>query len=114
MDQSTAEHYDKIRLELRRGAISLALLAALREPQYGYSLRKRLVEAGLDVDEGTLYPLLRRLEGQGLLHSQWREMQPRPRRYYHLNANGKKVLAELGRDWKALDMTLNTLLEIQS
>ena len=114
MDQSTAEHYDKIRLELRRGAISLALLAALREPQYGYSLRKRLVEAGLDVDEGTLYPLLRRLEGQGLLHSQWREMQPRPRRYYHLNANGKKVLAELGRDWKALDMTLNTLLEPQS
>jgi PadR family transcriptional regulator, regulatory protein PadR len=111
MTKQTDEQYEKIRLELRRGALSIAVLASLHEPQYGYSVRKRLADAGLEIDEGTLYPLLRRLEDQGLLLSEWREADSRQRRYYRLDKAGRSVLAELRREWKSLDSTLAILLE---
>src|SRR5271170_3102921 len=87
--------FENLRLELRRGCLTLAVLAQLRSERYGYTLRKALEEAGLDIDEGTLYPLLRRLESQGLLHSEWREENKRRKRFYRLSPAGKLILEQL-------------------
>ena len=83
--------FENLRLELRRGCLIVAVLAALRTEQYGYTLRKLLGEQGLNVDEGTLYPLLRRLETQGLLVSEWREEGKRNKRFYRLSADGMQA-----------------------
>ena len=88
-------------VELRRGVLVLAVLSQLRQRQYGYSLRQALAEGGMPVEEGTLYPLLRRLESQGLLASEWDTATAPPRRYYRLNAEGKRALAELADAWRA-------------
>jgi DNA-binding PadR family transcriptional regulator len=88
-------------VELRRGALVLAVLSQLRQRQYGYSLRQALAEGGMPIEEGTLYPLLRRLEAQGLLASEWDIGTAPPRRYYRLNAEGKRALAELTEAWRA-------------
>jgi PadR family transcriptional regulator PadR len=101
---------ESLTLELRRGAIVLAVLSLLREEEYGYSLKRSLARAGLEIDEGTLYPLLRRLEGQGLLESRWRIEGERPRRYYRLGPGGKDVLRGLGREWKALVRAIEEVL----
>jgi DNA-binding PadR family transcriptional regulator len=101
----------KLELELRRGVLALAVLSQLRELQYGYSLRQALARRGMPIEEGTLYPLLRRLESQGLLESEWQAQQGPPRRYYRLNAAGEAVLAELTASWNALATTMATLLE---
>ena len=93
------EAYTKLVQELRRGTIVLAVLAQLRREHYAYSLRQALQDAGLAVDEGTLYPLVRRLEKQGLLTSEWREDSNRRRRYYWLTDNGLRVLDRLLTDW---------------
>lgn len=85
--------------ELRRGIVVLAVLSRLREPQYGYSLKQALAERGLPVEEGTLYPLLRRLEAQGLLASEWNTDQA-PRRYYRLNGEGERMLETLTQAWR--------------
>ena len=79
---------DNVILELRRGVIVLAVLSQLDTEQYGYSLIKLLADKGLEVDQGTLYPLLRRLESQGLLESVWRVEDARPRRYYVISRAG--------------------------
>ncbi len=89
-------------LEMRRGAIVLAVLSQLEEEQYGYSLIKLLGEKGLDVDQGTLYPLLRRLESKGLLLSEWRVAGSRPRRYYRASTAGTEILAALRDQWAEL------------
>ena len=94
--------FDKLRIELRRGALGLAVLAALREERYGYVLRQMLETAGLQIDEGALYPLLRRLETQGLLTSQWREEGKRNKRFYRLSPDGQRVLAQLLAEWNAI------------
>jgi DNA-binding PadR family transcriptional regulator len=96
--------------ELRRGVLVLAVLSQLREPQYGYSLKSALTEKGLEIDEGTLYPLLRRLEGQGLLLSEWRVEDARPRRYYVLSSDGAALFATLSKSWRSLVRTLDRLL----
>ena len=83
-----SELYDNVILELRRGMIVLAVLSQLDHEQYGYSLLKLLSDQGLEVDQGTLYPLLRRLESQGLLQSNWRLEEARPRRYYVISQEG--------------------------
>ena len=85
--------------ELRRGVLVLAALSRLRTPQYGYSLRQALAEGGMPIEEGTLYPLLRRLEAQGLLASEWNTEHAPPRRYYRLNAEGERMLAMLTDAW---------------
>ena len=89
--------------------IVLAALSQLREPQYGYSLRQALAEQGMLVEEGTLYPLLRRLEAQGLLASEWRIEDGPPRRYYTLSAEGKKLYGELTTSWWNLVDTVERL-----
>ncbi len=105
------DRLDKLRLELRRGVLVLAVLASSRTPQYGYSLRKQLNDNGIDIDEGTLYPLVRRLAEQGLLDSQWQIAEGRERRYYQLSAAGAEVLAQLSTEWQQLNGSLATLLE---
>ena len=102
--------FDNLRMELRRGSLILAVLAQLRTEQYGYTLRKALAEHGMAVDEGTLYPLLRRLEAQGLLLSEWREEDKRNKRFYVLSAEGKKMLKELLAEWKSIDASLNGMV----
>jgi DNA-binding PadR family transcriptional regulator len=101
---------ETLALELRRGALALAALSRLKEEQYGYSLRKELSECGLEVDEGTLYPLLRRLESQGLLQSRWQLEEGRPRRYYRLSPQGEAVLEALSNDWRSLRDALERML----
>jgi DNA-binding PadR family transcriptional regulator len=97
-------------LELRRGVIVLAVLNQLREEQYGYSLLKMLSSQGLEVDQGTLYPLLRRLETQGLLQSTWRLEEARPRRYYVTSDAGRKILPRLKEEWAGMVGMMDKLL----
>ena len=101
---------ENLSLELRRGALVLAVLSQLHQEQYGYSLKKSLTDKGLEIDEGTLYPLLRRLESQGLLRSRWQLQDSRPRRYYLISPLGEQVERELAVHWKSLARVLDSLL----
>jgi len=101
----------KLELELRRGVVILATLSQLRTPRYGYELRQALAEQGLPIEEGTLYPLLRRLETQGWLVSEWKIEDGPPRRYYALNAQGRKLLKKLTASWQGLNDAMVRLLE---
>jgi len=103
--------FENLRLELRRGSLVLAVLATLRAEQYGYTLRKTLGDYGLDVDENTLYPLLRRLETQGLLVSEWREENKRNKRFYLLSAHGEQILQQLRAEWEAINSSLTSLVK---
>jgi PadR family transcriptional regulator PadR len=106
----SAELLENLRLELRRGAVVLAVLAALRTEQYGYTLRKTLAEQGMTVEEGTLYPLLRRLEAQSLLVSEWREIDNRSKRFYRLSPDGRQMLKLLVAEWKDINASLSRML----
>ena len=108
---SSPEVLENLRSELRRGSLIVAVLAELAVEQYGYSLRKSLEEHGIAIDEGTLYPLLRRLETQGLLASEWREQDKRNKRFYRLSLVGEEVLERLLEDWEALSASLQTILQ---
>ena len=101
---------DNLRLELRRGALVVAVLAQLRDEYYGYELRKALADQGVEIDENTLYPLLRRLEAQGLLVSTWREENKRNKRFYRLSDEGCALLERLLDEWRALDASLNRII----
>lgn len=103
--------YDKLELELRRGVVVLAALSQLRTPRYGYGLRQALADKGMPIEEGTLYPLLRRLEAQGLLQSEWKIEDGPPRRYYALNADGRKLLKQLIGSWQGLNDAMDRLLQ---
>ncbi len=105
------ELFENLRLELRRGSVILAVLAALQTERYGYTLRKTLAEQGLAIDEGTLYPLLRRLETQGLLISQWRQEDRRDKRFYRLSADGEAILGRLLAEWRSINESLNAILK---
>ena len=111
---NSSEIVEKLRLELRRGALPLAVLARLRKEHYGYSLRKELNALGLDIDEGTLYPLVRRLEKQGLLTSEWRSDDKRRKRYYLLSDLGREVLESLTNEWYMLNQSIDAVLEEES
>jgi PadR family transcriptional regulator, regulatory protein PadR len=102
--------FENLRLELRRGCLTLAALAALRQEHYGYTLRKALAERGLEIDESTLYPLLRRLETQGLLVSEWREEDKRNKRFYHLSSDGERILGQLLAEWRAINASIDNIL----
>ena len=106
---STAQ-FDSLRLELRRGCLVLAVLAQLRTEHYGYTLKKELNDRGMDIDEGTLYPLLRRLETQGLLVSEWREEDKRNKRFYRLSEDGARVLEDLLAEWQQLNASVETIV----
>lgn len=97
--------------ELKRGNLVLSVLLSVKETTYGYSLVKSLQEKGMDVDQNTLYPLLRRLEKQGMLISEWNTEGSRPRKYYIISQVGMEVLEELIKHWKSLYTKINTLIE---
>ena len=107
---TNTESLENVAMELRRGVIVLAVLSQLGSEQYGYSLLKLLSEQGLDVDQGTLYPLLRRLEAQGYLQSVWKLEEARPRRYYVISAEGKKVLPKLKKEWAGIVSVMTKML----
>lgn len=97
------------RQELRRGTVVLACLLVLDEPGYGYGLLETLAERGFSVEANTLYPLLRRLEKQGLLTAEWNTDESRPRKFYRTSDDGRVLAATLMDDWKTLDSALNEL-----
>src|SRR5690625_7136798 len=105
------EHIIKLMQELRRGTITIGALSQLYEPQYGYSLVTILKEKGIQIEPGTLYPLLRRLEEQGLLESKWDTNDTRPRKYYLLNNTGKKVLDLLRVEWQRIVTSMNNVMK---
>ena len=103
--------YEILRMELRRGSLILAVLGLLRAEHYGYTLRKALAAQGVDIDEGALYPMLRRLDSQGLLNSVWREEDKRNKRFYRLAAEGEALLGRLEQDWRAMNRALDKILQ---
>lgn len=103
--------FGKLELELRRGVVVLATLSQLRTPRYGYELRQALADRGMPIEEGTLYPLLRRLESQGVLKSEWRLEDGPPRRYYALNADGRRLLKKLAESWQGMNHAMDRLLK---
>jgi PadR family transcriptional regulator PadR len=105
------EILENLKMELRRGCLIVAVLAQLRTEQYGYTLRKALADDGLAIDEGTLYPLLRRLETQGLLVSQWREEEKRKKRFYRLSTTGEVILRQLLEEWESINASLGKILQ---
>ncbi len=99
-------------LELRRGTVILLVLGQLSKPMYGYELVKCLQENGVPVEAGTLYPLMRRLEGQGLLKSEWEMTGAKPRKYYLTTEDGKRVLDETKKHWTEMTAQMMKLLEV--
>jgi PadR family transcriptional regulator PadR len=110
MVNKQSDQYLKLTQELRRGILILAALSQLQEEKYGYSLINSLTEKGLEIEQGTLYPLLRRLEDQGLLKSEWNVEGSRPRRYYQISQEGSAVLQDLASDWRDLTEVMEKLL----
>ena len=102
--------FEAMRLELRRGSLVLAVLACLRTERYGYTLRQALAADGLEMEESTLYPLLRRLESQGLLLSEWREEEKRNKRFYRLSPVGSEILEALTAEWRRIGASLDRML----
>lgn len=96
----SGDQLTNLRLELRRGIVVLAVLSQMDTARYGYHLIQRLAAQGLDIEEGTLYPLLRRLEKQGLLESEWEVGEARPRKYYRISPSGQAVLTALIDEWQ--------------
>ena len=96
--------------ELRRGTLTLAVLSQLRTPQYGYSLVQLLEQCGISIEQSTLYPLLRRLEGHGLLSSEWREEDKRKKRFYRLSPAGVAMLSALADEWRGISASLDKIL----
>lgn len=104
---------EKLEQELRRGVVVLAVLSQLRTLRYGYELRQSLVDKNMPIEEGTLYPLLRRLESQGILRSEWRNTQGPSRRYYTLSDEGLRLYQDLTVCWRGLNEAMDQLLELE-
>lgn len=109
--QSTITIVENLQQEMKRGTLVLAVLTQMDEPQYGYSLIQDLNEQGMLVEQNTLYPLLRRIEKQGLLESVWAMEDNRPRRYYKISEYGKEIRCELVKNWKSLEKTMSNLID---
>lgn len=103
--------FNTLTTELRRGTLTLAVLSQLRTPQYGYSLVQVLEESGIVIEQSTLYPLLRRLEKQNLVTSNWDTSENRPRKYYVLSENGRELFIQLKDEWLQISKQLLNLLE---
>lgn len=111
IDTTTSTAHEKLTQELRRGILVLATLSQLGQAKYGYALIDDFSKRGLEIDQGTLYPLLRRLEEQGLLESEWNVEGSRPRRYYQISAEGEQVLRALAADWREMVAVMEGILQ---
>lgn len=98
-------------LELRRGTLILLVLSQLKEPMYGYNLVKKLQDNGIPIEANTLYPLMRRLESQGLLKSEWETGEAKPRKYYRITDDGLIVFEKVLKHWKTFSSNVNRLVE---
>jgi DNA-binding PadR family transcriptional regulator len=98
--------------EIRRGVLQVAVLALLQQRAYGYDLIRVLTERGLPVEEGTLYPILRRLESEGLLSAEWDTSGTRPRKYYESTDAGRGALSALADEWSRVDASLRSVLDV--
>lgn len=107
----TDEIIDSLIIELKRGTLTLAVLSQLQEPQYGYSLVQKLEEKNSIIEAGTLYPLLRRLEKQGILISEWDTQESRPRKYYSISKKGKEIYIALKAEWEKLSAQMEILFK---
>lgn len=101
--------YQNLTTELKRGSLTLAVLGCLRKPYYGYALLRTLQEAGIDIEANTLYPLLRRLEAQGLLSGDWNTRESRPRKYYTISTKGEEALSSLMLEWQKLQQGIDRI-----
>lgn len=108
-DPSSEETISGHLAELRRGTVVLACLVRLRQPGYGYALLESLKDLGMAVDANTLYPLLRRLEKQGLLASSWNTDESRPRKFYTTSPAGEELAHTLTQDWIRLNAAVRNL-----
>ena len=95
--------------EIRRGSVVVAALSLLREPQYGYALIESLTSAGIETEANTLYPLLRRLEKQGLLESVWNTDESRPRKFYQITRGGETLLTALIEEMNRITSAVNLI-----
>jgi DNA-binding PadR family transcriptional regulator len=109
----TQDAIQNLMQELRRGTLVIGVLSQVNQPEYGYSLVQKLNDCGMEIDQGTLYPLLRRLEKQGLLESNWQVEDPRPRRYYQLSGSGREALDVLKLEWQIMVKTMNRMLLLE-
>ncbi|QDP98575.1 PadR family transcriptional regulator [Microlunatus elymi] len=100
--------------EIRRGSVVVACLAVLRQEHYGYSLLSTLEAAGFPVEANTLYPLLRRLEKQGLLTSNWNTDESRPRKFYTVSPEGERLLGQLAQEWEQLNSNIRAVMQDKS
>lgn len=107
----TDAQVEQLRLELRRGIVVLVVLSLTHRASYGYSLIQRLTAMGMDIEEGTLYPLLRRLEKQGLLQSEWDTTETRPRKYYRISPAGQEVLSAMREEWQQTVIVMTHILK---
>lgn len=98
-------------LELRRGTLTVSVLSQMKEPKYGYALVQSLEEKGVAIDPNTLYPLLRRLESQGLLESRWETGGTKPRKYYQRTVYGTQIYERLRAYWENLSEGMERLLK---
>lgn len=96
--------------ELRRGSLTIAVLACLNKPHYGYALLQTMQDKGISIEANTLYPLLRRLESQKLLSSHWDTSESRPRKYYTISPKGTSMLKELLNEWEKIQNSLDSIL----
>ena len=111
MNEQANVNVEKLKQEMRRGIIVVAVMSRLQESQYGYALLKNLNDIGLEIGQDTLYPLLRRLEEQELLESEWRTDDPRPRRYYRLNQTGREVFKDLKSEWNEMEKIIRRIID---
>jgi PadR family transcriptional regulator PadR len=111
MEKTIKESVEKLKQEMRRGITVLAAMSRMRQFQYGYALLKSLNDANFEIGQDTLYPLLRRLEEQGLLDSEWRMDDPRPRRYYRLNPKGLEVYGHLKTAWSEIEKNTRRIID---
>ena len=109
--ESYEELISSLIIELKRGTLVLSVLSQLKTPEYGYSLVQKLENKSTLIEAGTLYPLLRRLEKQGLLTSEWDTSESRPRKFYVLSEEGKTVYQLLKNEWRSLSNQLELLLK---
>lgn len=111
MGETYDELISSLMVELKRGTLVLSVLSQLNKAEYGYSLAQKLEEKNTPIEAGTLYPLLRRLEKQNLLKSEWDTSESRPRKYYVLSDKGKEVYLALKKEWRSLSEQLEVLLK---
>ena len=104
------ELLSSLSLELRRGTLILCVLSQLKEAKYGYALVQSIEEKGVSIDPNTLYPLLRRLEKQKLLISEWEVGETKPRKYYRRTPLGDKIYYALKEQWKTMYQSVEGLL----